>query len=213
MNDENFLNFKEFVIKTGLTQAEIARVLNTSPVSISRRVKNINSEPTFSEIKKVEAALEKNIFTTCDCSNRTDKVEIKYYKNSNLKTDIKTSAITSVWFDRELVENIWQMIPENLRITTMLGDKMDSGSYPMRKNDILIMDISDTDITKAGVYAFTTHNDTYMFINGVNRRFDGTWRFYFYNKNYPEKILTDAEVEKAGIKIIGRIVKNLSLTI
>lgn len=76
-----------------------------------------------------------------------------------------------------------------------------------------MMDISDTDITKAGVYAFTTNNDTYMFINGVNRRYDGAFRFYFYNPNYPEKILTDDEVERANIKIVGRIVKNLSLTI
>lgn len=143
----------------------------------------------------------------------SDKVEIPYYRNPNLTTNIKTQAVTSIWFDRELVENIWRMNPANLRITTMLGDKMDSGSYPLHKDDLLIMDISDKDVTKAGVYAFTTHNDTFMFINGVNRRFDGTYRFYFYNTNYPEKVLTDEDVKKADIKIVGRIVKNLSLTI
>ncbi|MCM1338782.1 MAG: hypothetical protein NC191_03835 [Muribaculaceae bacterium] len=142
-----------------------------------------------------------------------DKVEIQYYINPNLQTNIKTPKVTSIWFDRELVENIWGMNPSDLCVVTMLGDKMDHGEYPLRKNDILIMDTSDTDVVKSGIYAFTTHNDAYMFINGVNRRFDGTWRFYFYNKNYPEKILTDEEVKKADIRIIGRIVKNLSLTI
>ncbi len=46
------MNFKEFVTLSELSQAEIARVLEVSPVSISRRFNNPNSEPTYNEIKK-----------------------------------------------------------------------------------------------------------------------------------------------------------------
>lgn len=209
------MNFLELVKASGLSQAEVAGVLKISQVSVSKRVNNPNSEVKEDEIRLLENATGKQIYYNSNIVSNVgyDKVEIPYYNNSNLTTNIKTDDITSIWFDRELVENIWRKKVENLRIITMLGDKMNSGSYPLRKDDILIMDISDTDITKAGVYAFTTHNDTYMFINGVNRRFDGLHRFYFYNPNYPEKFLTDEQVKTADIKIIGRIIKNLTLTI
>lgn len=191
---------------------DISKTLAINYSAIANRAKR-DSDYSFDELEKISQAYNVDIINNHLTNTHGDKVEIQYYINPNLQTNIKTPKVTSIWFDRELVENIWNMNPSDLRIVTMLGDKMDFGSYPLRKNDILIMDISDKDVTKAGIYAFTTHNDTYMFINGINRRFDGTYRFYFYNNNYPEKILTDEEVEKADIKVVGRIVKNLSLTI
>lgn len=214
-----YMFLEELIDKTGLTRADLARIWGVSIQAVSKRLHSPKpSEVKVSELLKVEkeinkVLIEEHIKACPVCENAHEQIEIKYYSNPNLQTNIKTPAITSVWFDRELVENIWHKDPANLRATIMPGDKMDSGDYPFKKDDILVMDISDTDVTKSGVYAFTTHKDTYFFINGVNRRYDGTYRFYFYNQNYPEKILTEEEVKTADIKIVGRIVKNLSLTI
>lgn len=191
-------------------KSEIAKILNFGYSAIANREKR-NTPYSIEEIEKISQYFNVDILNNKKGNTTGDKVEIPYYNDSRLKTDIKSSAITSIWFDRELVENIWRKEPKNLRIITMLGDKMDSGDYPLRNGDILIIDLSETDVTKAGIYAFTTSNNSYMFVNGVNRRFDGTYRFYFTNKAYPEKVLTDEDAENADIRIVGRVVKNLSL--
>lgn len=192
--------------------SEIARILGFGYSTIGNRSSR-NSDYSYEEVEKISQFYDINLINNSEINTMNDKVEIPYYVNENLQTDIKTSAITSIWFDRELVENIWHTDPDKLRIISMPGDKMNNGAYPLRKGDVLIMDISDRDVTKAGIFAFTTHNNAYLYINGVNRRFDGSYRCYFYNQNYPDKILTEAEVIKADIRVVGRIIKNLSLTI
>lgn len=207
--------------KRPVTQVEIAQILNTSNVSLNRRINRKGSEWTSTELIKLvnhygyyviqESLQNVNIENKADTFQ--DKVELKYYTNPNLKTKLTVPDVTTVWQDRQMIENIWKRKPENIRVITMLGDKMDHGAYPLRMDDILLMDISDTDVTKSGIYAFTTNNGSYMFINGINRKFDNSYRFYFYNPIYPEKILTNKDVKEADIKIVGRIFKNLSLTI
>lgn len=210
MNYSELIDSLQNVTEYKPDNKEIAEILNMQLGTLYARIRR-NSDFSSLEFRILrDHYLNKNNKSS-DCSN--DKVEIPYYVNDKLTTNIKTSAITSIWFDRELVENIWHVDPTFLRIVVMPGDKMNAGTYPLHKNDILIMDTSDKDITNAGVFAFTTHGNSYMYVNGVNRRFDGTYRFYFYNPIYPEKILTEAEVAKADIKIIGRIIKNLTLTI
>lgn len=202
---QNLIGFKP-------SAKELVNILGlSSPKTIYQRAHR-NSDFTELEVKILKdhycrsvADENVNLNTTCD------KAEIKYFEHQNLKTNIKSPAITSIWFDSELVTNIWRKDPKNLRIITMLGDKMDLGEYPLKNGDILIIDTSETDITKAGIYAFTTHNNNYMFINGVNRRYDGMCRFYFTNQMYPEKVLSDEDIKNADIKIIGRVIKNLSL--
>lgn len=192
--------------------SEIARALGFGYSTIGNRSSR-NSDYSYEEIVKLSEFYDINLINNTDTNTMNDKVELVYYVDDTLQTNIKTPAITSVWFDRELVENIWRRKPENLRIITMLGDKMNGGAYPLKDDDVLIMDISATDITRDGVYAFTTHGGKYIYINGVNRRYDSFYRFYFYNPNYPEKVLSEEQVKDADIRIIGRIVKNLTLTI
>ncbi len=206
--------------KRSVTQVEIAQIIGTSNVSLNRRVNRKSSEWTSSELIKLVnhygIYIIQDDLQNVNIDNRNKKsedFEIPYYTNPNLKTKLTVPDVTTVWQDRQMIENRWKRKPENLRVITMLGDKMDHGSYPLRIDDILLMDISDTDVTKSGIYAFTTHNDQYMFINGINRRYDNTYRFFFLNPNYPDKILTNEDVKKADIKIIGRIFKNMSLTI
>lgn len=190
---------------------ELVHILGlNSPKTLYQRAHR-DSEFTDLEIK--------TLFEHYDPSSKissptfADKVEIPYYTNPNLKTDIKNPLVTSMWFDRELVENVWKKDPKNLRIIKMLGDKMHYGEYPLRNDDILIMDISETDPFIAGTYVFTTNNDKYIFICRVSRLMDGSYKFTFLNPACPDRIETPEEAEELGLKIVGKIVKNLSLTI
>lgn len=189
---------------------EMVHILGlNSPKTLYQRAHR-DSEFTDLEIKTlVEHYNPKVEYST----TLADKVELKYYENPNLQVDIRNHLMSSMWFDRELVENIWKKDPKNLRIIKMLGDKMDYGAYPLRNDDILIIDITETDPFIAGTYVFTTNDNQYIFINRVNRSLDGSYKFSFLNPAYPEKVHTPEEIKELDLRIVAKVVKNLSLTI
>ncbi len=149
----------------------------------------------------------------CNCAENKniDAVEIKYFEKSDLTATIKNPNITDFWLDRQLIRNIWKRDEKNLRIMQMTGDLMAGGDTPIKNQDMLIIDTSITDIMLSGVYAYTTRNDSYIFINAIKQRLDGQVLFYYWNKNYDDVIYTHTDLEKINFKIIGRVIKNLSI--
>ena len=138
-------------------------------------------------------------------------VEIIYFENPELLGSIKNPNISSVWLDRELVHNVWNRDEKNLRVMQMPGDVMFGGDTPIKNQDILIVDTSITDIMLSGVYAFTTRNDNFIFINCIKQKIDGQVLFYYWNKNYDDVIYAHSDLERIGFKVIGRVIKNLSI--
>lgn len=191
--------------------SEIARVLGFGYSTIGNRASR-NSEYSLDEINKLSLYYNVDLINNHITNTSGDRYEIPYYINDDLITDLRLPDITTIWMDRELIENRWKRKKENLRVVTMLGDKMDGGNRPIHIDDVLLMDVSDRDVTKAGVYAFTTYDDKYMYINNVYRKFDGTYSFTFANPKYPEKILTNADVENAHMRVVGRVFINLTDT-
>lgn len=213
------MNFNEFVNLSELSQAEMARVLDVSPVSISRRFNNPNSEPTYSEIVKVENATGKQIYfnENIAANKEYDQVSIKYLRIPGISDEILKSPLIKerLQFDRELVQNVWRRVPEHQRIIKMRGDKMDGGGYAYRDNDIIMIDISERDIANSGVYIYTTDLPTgrEVFISNINVRLDGKCRFSYANSTkYDEVLYTFDELKAMKFTIWGRVVKNLSLT-
>ena len=139
-----------------------------------------------------------------------DAVEIIYYENPTLIETIKNPVITSIWLDRELIHNVWLKNEANLRTLQMPGDTMDGGETPIRNKDMLIVDISDTNIQESGIFVYTTKNGSLIFVNGIKQSPDGTYRFYFRNSSYKEIHYTLDDLEKLGFKVIGRVVKNIT---
>lgn len=197
-----------------INQVEAAHILNVTPMAISKRV-NKNSELKVSELVKLQDATGRNLFqsSTQDNNTRRDRIEIKYLNlGGTWNEKLRNPLVTSIWFDRELLTNIWRKNPENLRIVKMIGDRMNGGEYPLKNDDILILDISEKEIINSGIYIFSTQNDDNVFINTVEKKIDGGVRFSFFNKYYPDKVYTAEELEQLDFKIIGRVIKNLSLT-
>lgn len=198
----------------GINQVEAANILNVTPMAISKRV-NKNSELKVSELIKLQEATGRNLLemSSYDVSKRRERVEIKYLTiNPAWDDKLKNPLVTSVWLDRELITNIWRKNPEDLRIVKMIGDRMSGGEYPLNNDDILIVDISEKEIINSGTYIFTTKGNENVFINTVEKKIDGGVRFTFFNKYYPDKVYTLEQLQDLDFKIIGRVIKNLSLT-
>lgn len=146
-----------------------------------------------------------------------DMVSIKYMRILGIPAEVLQSPYIEkqLRFDRELVQNNWQRDPDCQRIVRMRGDKMDGGSYPLKNNDILMIDISKTSIIESAVYIYTTcfQQQKEVFISRVNIRPDGNVRISYDNPNYNEIIYTPEQIKQMNFECHGRIVKNLSMTI
>lgn len=219
MANSDKMTFKEFVAASGLTQTAIADILGVRPGAISNRVNNENSEPSYSEIRRVENATGKQIYFNENILNNPeyDQVAIKYLKIPGIDEEVLKSPYIKerLQFDRELVENAWRQNPKNLRILQMRSDKMHGGGYPLKGGHILIVDISLTDVANSGIFIYTTevNNKMEVFVSNINKYPDSSLRFYYTNPKYSEIIYSAEELKKMKFKVWGRIVKNLSLTL
>lgn len=213
------MNFAELVNASGLNQTEVAAILDISPVSVSKRVNNPNSEVKVSEIEKIENATGKQLYTNPNVSanKEYDQVSIKYLDIPGLDQSVLKSPYIKerLQFDNELISNIWRKNSENLRILQMRSDKMHGGGYPLKSGHILIVDISLTNVANSGVYIYTTevNNQVEVFVSNINKHLDGSLRFYYTNTKYKEMTYTQEQLEKVNFKVWGRIVKNLTLTL
>lgn len=111
--------------------------------------------------------------------------------------------ITPVKIGREIIKNIWNSKPENLKIFKASGDSMQE---TITDNDLLLIDISKTDFRNGGIFLLTINNDWY--IKRLRMRITGELDIISDNKNYPIETLTPDTVKE--LKIIGRVIKNLS---
>ena len=202
-----------------ITQTLIGKALKTGRSNISLRIKH-NSELSKQELKQIEDYFNVSIIDEFNINSesalKTEKkifereyVEIKYWEG--LPDDLKIPDLTSKWEDIEIIENSWGKNFKDLRIIPMLGNRMDGYWYPMRNSDILIIDLSATDLSKSGVYFFTTLKGKHFFIRELELQIDGSVDIHWFeNKKSGSVIYTKKELENYDFKVIGRIVKNVS---
>ncbi|MCM1340009.1 MAG: hypothetical protein NC191_10095 [Muribaculaceae bacterium] len=200
--------YAQLQLNREVTLQDMAAVLERSRQHISRTKKdNLTQE----QIEKIENGLGISL------KQKKEYFEIPYLEIENVQNQrMKNNLITTLWLDRELIENDWKKEAQNLRVIKMIGDKMDFGEYPLKHNHTLLVDISETDIINSGVYVFTTENEgkTFVFICGISVQTNGNVKFYFANsKTYAPKILTPKELKDCNFTVLARVVKNLSLTL
>ena len=209
------MKLEEAINKAGITNTEAAKILDKSPSTITNRIRT-GSELTVAELILIENASGKSLYRdlrdTIKFNSEYDLVTIPYLEIDGFDTsEFKIPMIQErVQFDREIIEHYWNRIPENLRWFPMLGNTMNAGEYPLNNNDVLIIDITSINNLKSGIYVYTTVGG--IFINGITKLKNGDIQFIFWNKNYPDEVYTPEEIKAMNFKLVGRMVKNLSLT-
>ena len=192
---------------------EVARIELAEALGIVRQYANsIKDKPLTQEQKtKIEEKLKVNLSpTTSSNSSSTGKIELHYWgKGLPCEEKLKNPLVTSMWFDREVINDVWKKDEHNLSIIAMPGDKMDGGDIPFKNGDILIIDRTQTDISISGIYFYTTNNDEDVFVNNFRKRFDGTVVLGYTNSKYNDSNTTIGELEAAGYKVVGRVIKNI----
>ncbi len=201
--------YAQLQLKREITLQDMAQALGVSRQYISKIKDKILTAP---QISKIENGLKISLASAI--SSHKEYYEIHYLEVDGLqKQRVKNNFITTLWLDRELIEKDWRKDYRNLRVTKMLGDKMDGGTHPLKNNDTLLVDVSETDIINSGIYVYTTENagKKLVFISGMNVLANGDLKFYFTSsKAYQDKILSTKDLEKVNFAIVGRVIKNLS---
>lgn len=111
--------------------------------------------------------------------------------------------VTPVKIGKEIIKNIWNSKPEDLKIFKASGDSMEE---TITDNDLLLIDISKTDYKNGGIFLLTVDNDWY--IKRLRLRITGELDIISDNPHYSIETLTKDTTHE--IKVIGRVIKNLS---
>lgn len=210
-----------------LCNQEISRNQIGSVIGISRQTAHRNKDRQLEEeeILKIEKEFEVYIprnFKLIEDVNTTDNLrgrfaEIHYWHDENCVNEkIRDEAVTSLLLDLELIIHKLNCKPEDLRIVAMPGEEMDGGGYPLKNGDILLIDVSQTDISNSGVYFVTTQDNKMVFVRRLLELMYGDIASSVDNPIYSpqvNKTLTQKQIKEMDLKIIGRVIKNMSLKI
>lgn len=202
---QNLINYRP-------SQAELGSIIGLAQTAVSGRA-NRNSNFPDEEIEKIEKHYHIKLISDnvkCDILQFPgDRIEIGYWEH--LPEDLKNPNIMSVWFDREIIENAWGMKADHLCIVPMIGDKMTHYWYPIRNNDILIIDTSHNYIMGNGVYFAVSRNNTRFWIREMQVLFNNDIEFKGFSPSGDTvKVISADSLKEADFKIIGKVIKNVS---
>lgn len=193
-----------------ITQAEIANWFGCYESNISRRVKN-NSEITVSELEKASNGSGIAITELLNIVGKyPDSVEIKYYDGLNISEElIKHAKVDSIWYDKQIVHNVWEKDENNLKCIRMIGDRMQTGEADtINRGDVIIFDTTMTDPLCSGVFVYTAGLEDVLFVGHIEKNLDGSLTFTYRNSNYNKRTKSTEELEELEFKILGRYIKN-----
>lgn len=203
------------LIKYKPSQSEIGKILGLAQTAVSGRA-NRNSNFTDEEIEKLEKHYNVNLTLEGGITNAkfypvnvSDIVEIPYWEG--LPDDLKISNLNCVTVEKSFTETHWHIKPEDLRIVTMVGNKMSNYWYKINDNDVLIIDTSHNFIRGNGVYFATSRNDTRFWIREMQVLYNDDVEFKgFAPSGNTTRVLNKKQLEEVDFKIIGKVIKNVS---
>ena len=217
MRYNNVLKRLQNLIKYTPTQAELCRILNVKQSTMGNRQVR-DSQFSDAEIELLNRHYGVDIYgniTNCDTKSNIvqfptgDRIEINYWEE--LPEELKNPKIISCWFDKEIIENSWNMSAEHLCIIPMISDKLTRYWYPIRSGDILIVDMSQNYIMGNGLYFATSRNNTRFWIREMQVLINNDTEIKGYSPSgSTTKVFTPEQLQDVDFKVLGKVIKNMS---
>lgn len=213
------LKIKNLREKLHLTQEEFASKIGVNKKTI-----------VFWENGKSKISKSK-LLTICNICNLPSNFFENNVTNENVKNEANNDIIKIPYFDwlpdelknpkyPDVVARLHSIDgwgnADNLRIMAMNGDKMEHFWYRIRNKDVLLIDTNETKINNngSGVYFATSRNNTKFWVREMTETIDDGIEFKAYAPSgVTVKLLSKQQLIDADFRIIGRVIKNVSLTI
>ena len=214
------LKIKELRKKLQLTQEEFAELIGKNKKTI-----------VFWENERTKPS-KSILLTICNICN----LPIDYFKETvtntvinEIQKDIPNEIISIPYLEwlpeemrnpkypdvvsRTISIDDWGKI-ECLRIVAMNGDSMENYWYKMQNKDVLLIDTSETKVNAdgRGVYFATSQKNTKFWVREMAELLDESIEFSAYPQSGTiTKVYSKEQLKQVDFKIIGKVIKNVSL--
>lgn len=140
-------------------------------------------------------------------------ITIQYWNDCDVNHEkIINPCFSELILDMQKVIHTYKKNPENLKFIAMPGDEMDGGIYPIKNNDLLVIDISINDTSSTGVYF--CQNNSSIFVRRITELVGEGIYISVDNPLYSDILngkMTYQELEDVGFKVIGKVIGNESI--
>lgn len=205
MNINELQQHLQNITQKEITQSDIAKALEKDRSNICNKAKR-GTELKVSEIKQIEKYFGVNLFTNLQPTNDQIILEYIHLNPSCGKGTILLDKVevTPISLGKALIQNVFKIKnPKCLKIFKASGDSMEKTIYD---EDLLLVDTSIIDCINGGVYLLMRNDD--FICKRLHKLLNGDLEIISDNSLYDKEIIqSNSDVE---IKIIGRVIKNLS---
>jgi len=217
MNLVQAISYIQLYSNEEITKKEFAKKVNVTEQALQPYRKDSSKQIPDSWISFLEKEYGYIFPSQKNVLNASNKfITVPYWSCGNPRVDemVKSDDYTEFLLDLQFVIKK-KLKPENRVVVAMIGEEMDGGFYPLKNKDILLIDTSRNHIYESGVFFCTSHNNSRVYI----RRFvevmtEGIHAITTVDnpvyKNIVEKQWNKNDWVSADIKVIGRVVKNMS---
>lgn len=196
--------------KQKITYEQLGHALNLTRQRIGQMLENELSEL---QLYKLENYFDINLTAVKSNASENEIIKIPYI--DWLPEEMKNPKYSYVPAQRMSLYD-WSADIDSLRIVAMNGDKMEFFWYRIRNKDVLLVDTSERKVNNngSGVYFATSRGKTKFWIREMTETIDDGIEFRAYApsgdtvRSYTKQQLIDAD-----FRILGRVIKNVSLTI
>lgn len=198
-----------------LTASEICKIWGMDKGAFSRK-KTAGTEIRLKHILKLEEALGIKLINYDNYNQQNinnEIIKIPYF--DWLPEEMKNPKYSYVAAQKISIVD-WGNGVDNLRIVAMNGDKMELFWYRIRNKDVLLVDVNETKVNNngSGVYFATSRGNTQFWIREMTETIDGGIEFKAYAPSgVTVRAYTKQQLVEADFQVIGRVIKNVSLTI
>lgn len=201
------IDLKKIRFENNLSQEKLGNILGYTKQHIGRIEKGV---ARLSE-EKIDILKEKfNIELQSNIEEKQNKVvNIPYW--AGIPEHLRDKDFDNVPIPQKVIVNKWKLDPEKLFIVPVVDDGMSKYWYKILKEDVLIIDTSENYVNSFGVYFATSKNNTRFWVREVDILANEIIEFHRYAEEKIIKTYTRAELEAADFKIIGKVIKNISL--
>ncbi len=161
-------------------------------IGVYKEIEKIHNDMIFSEYEK----LYNSIITL-------DYIHLSHSCENDINYDIESTPII---LGTALIKKLFKVSqPQNLKIFRACGDSMEHTIYD---EDLLLVNTEINEYKSSGIYIIIINNK--VFCKRLNLLINGDLEIISDNKKYGHEIISKDHEMNIEIKIIGRVIKNLS---
>lgn len=176
----------------------------------------LDAELTKEQLLGLEEYWGISLITPASAENihtKDDAWEIPYWERcAEFDLPLKNPLLITKWDDKTFYKYANKNY-KNIRLINMFNDRMDGGVYPIAQNEVIIIDIGDTNYNVDGTFLFTTGpaGNEALSIARIESRLGGKSYYFTYpNEAYKHKSrpIDVKELKELNFKVHARVIKN-----